>query len=82
MLEDIDAEINILNNPVSSDIVSLSVEDVVKSSVDTLRSDIMEEITQKVANVLHEKLKLLDNFYSKRLENVTRNLENLRNTTS
>ena len=40
----------------------------------------MEEITEKVVNVLHERID--DNCYSKRLENVTRNLENFRNTTS
>ena len=57
-LEDIDVEINILNGSFSSDIVSPSVEDVVKSSVDVLRSDIMEEITQKVVDVLHEKFEL------------------------
>ena len=54
MLEDIDAKTNILNNPVSSDIASPFAEEVGKSSVDTLRSDIMEETTGKVINVLHE----------------------------
>ena len=54
MLEDIDGKTNILNNPVSSDIASLSAEEAGKSSVDTLKSDIMEETTEKVINVLHE----------------------------
>ena len=58
LLEDIEVEINILNDPFSSDIVSLSVEDIVKSSVDVLRSGIMEEITQKVVDVLHKKFEL------------------------
>ena len=42
----------------------------------------MEEITERVVNVLHEKFELFDNFYSKRLKNFIRNLENFRNTTS
>ena len=54
LLENIDAKTNILNNPVSSDIASLSAEEAGKSSVDTLRSDIIEETTEKVINVLHE----------------------------
>ena len=78
LLEDIGAEFNILNNPISSDIASSSssAEEVVKSSVDTLRFYITEEIRETVVNVLHEKFELFDNFYSKRLENVTRNLQN------
>ena len=36
LLEDIDAEINILNDPISLDIVSPSTKELVKSSVDTL----------------------------------------------
>ena len=82
LLQDIDAEINILNDIFSSDIVSPSAQKLVESSVDTLRSNIMEEITERVANVLYEKFELFDNFYSKRLKNFIRNLENFRNTTS
>ena len=41
----------------------------------------MEEITEKVLNVLHEKIELFDNFYSKQRKNVIRNLET-RNTAS
>ena len=37
----------------------------------------MEEITEKVLNVLHEKVELFDNFYSKQRKNVIRNLETL-----
>ena len=78
LLEDIDAEIDILNDPACSNIVSPSTEEVVKSSVDMLGPGIMEEITELV-NILHEKFELFDNFYSKRLEDVTRNLENFQN---
>ena len=42
----------------------------------------MEEVLEKVVNVLHEEFDLTENFYSKGLENVTRNLENIGNTTS
>ena len=42
----------------------------------------MEELTEKVVNVPHEKFELFEKHCSKRLENVTRNLENFRNTTS
>ena len=42
----------------------------------------MEEITEKVVNVPHEKFELFEKHYSKRLESVTRNLENFRSTTS
>ena len=55
LLEDIDAEISILNDHTSSDLVSPSTGEVVKSSIDTLTSDIMGEITEKVLNVLHKK---------------------------
>ena len=47
LLEDIDTEIIILKNPISSDVVSPSTEEVVKSSADARRSDIVEEITQR-----------------------------------
>ena len=43
LLGDIDSDINILNDLASSDIVSPSSEEVVKSSVDTLRSDIINK---------------------------------------
>ena len=46
LLEDIDAEIKTLNSLVSSDIVSPSAEDTIKSSVGTLISNITEEITE------------------------------------
>ena len=46
LLEDINAEIKTLNNLVSSDIVSPSAEDTIKSSGDTLISNITEEITE------------------------------------
>ena len=42
----------------------------------------MEELTEKVVNVPHEKFELFEKHYSKRLESVTRNLENFRSTTS
>ena len=74
-MQDIDAEINILNDIFSSDIVSPSAQKLVESSVDTLRSNIMEEITERVANVLYEKFELFDNFYSKRLKNFIRILK-------
>ena len=78
-MEDIGAKTNILNNPVNSDISSLSAEEVGKSSFDTFRPDIMEEITEKVINVLHEYLNFLIIFTQK---DVTRNLKNFRNITS
>ena len=87
LLEDIDAEINILNDPISLDIVSPSTKELVKSSVDTLWSDIKVEITEITFFFTQKDLKMsatrnFRNTSSEELEEISKNIKLLENISS